>query len=84
MARQCRTLLRKKLDKKSDFVSPKCLSEMVNLLIPYEAALPTLLECSIIADTVPVGTAGCERTFNVMRRVKRGCGALPVMSDCRL
>ena len=65
-----RTLLRKKLDKHSDFVAPKCLSEMVNLLTPYEAALPALLECSIIAVTVPVGTAGCERSFSVMRRVK--------------
>ena len=63
-------LVSKKVAKSHDFEPPTCLSEIVNLLTPYEAALPALLECSIIAITIPVGTAGCERSFSVIRRVK--------------
>ena len=65
-----RTLVTNKSIKDREFELPKCLSEMVTLLTPYEAALPFPLECSIIAITIPVGTAGCERSFSVMRRVK--------------
>ena len=53
-----------------EFVHPKCLSDLINMLTPYRMAVPALLEIATIAITIPVGTAGCERVFSVMRRVK--------------
>ena len=63
-------LVRGKQAKDNEFVHPRCLSELINLLTPYRMALPALLEIATIAVTIPVGTAGCERVFSVMRRVK--------------
>ena len=56
--------------KDNEFVHPRCLSELINLITPYKMALPALLEIATNAVTIPVGTAGCERAFSVMRRVK--------------
>ena len=53
-----------------EFVHPKCLSDLINMLTPYRMAVPALLEIATIAITIPVGTAGCERVFSVMKRVK--------------
>ena len=50
--------------------SPSSLSELIKCLEPFKEVMCELYRLCVIAAVLPVSTAGCERSFSVLKLVK--------------
>ena len=68
--RTCKSLLANLKKHNDNYEYPKNLSDLIRCLSPYEQAIQVLYNMCIQCISLPIGTASCERSFSVLRRVK--------------